>query len=97
MKKMEFNRDVEQIKYLIAHYENSTLENKKIILEELDYYLHQFDNANDFIFLGGLEKIVFPGNVDIRLSDLSGNQMVETCLIAIWFINWMAIQLSAGH
>ena len=63
MKKMEFNRDVEQIKYLIAHYENSTLENKKIILEELDYYLHQFDNANDFIFLKGFEKIVIPGNI----------------------------------
>ncbi len=61
MKKMQFNRDVEHIKVLIANYDNSTTDDKIVILDELDYYLHQFDNANDFIFLEGLPKVVIPG------------------------------------
>ena len=63
MKKMQFNRDVEHIKVLIANYDNSTLDDKIVILDDLDYYLHQFDNANDFIFLEGLPKVVIPGKI----------------------------------
>jgi hypothetical protein len=63
MKKMQFNRDVEHIKALIANYDNSTIDDKIVILDELDYYLHQFDNANDFVFLEGLSKVVIPGEI----------------------------------
>ncbi len=63
MKKMQFNRDVEHIKALIANYDNSTIDDKIVILDELDYYLHQFDNANDFVFLEGLPKVVIPGKI----------------------------------
>ena len=45
----------------IAFYGNSTLADQKVILEELDYYLHQIDNANDFVFLDGFNKVVIPG------------------------------------
>ena len=47
--------------FQISYFGNSTLEDQKIILEELDYYLHQIDNANDFVFLDGFNKVVIPG------------------------------------
>ena len=40
------------------------MDDQRIILDELDYYLHQIDNANDFVFLSGLSKVVKPGIVD---------------------------------
>ena len=52
MKKMEFNRDVEHIKVLIAHFANSSVDDQKIILDELDYYLHQVNrNFSTFYYM----------------------------------------------
>lgn len=59
--KLNMNKDIEQIKTLVAHFSNSsTTEQKVDILEHLDDYLHQIDNARDFVTIGGLSKVVIP-------------------------------------
>jgi len=60
MEKMKLNKDIANIKNLMANYENSSLDSKLVILEDLDYYMHQIDNAQDFVFLNGLSKIILP-------------------------------------
>jgi len=60
MEKMKLNKDIENIKHLMANYENSTLDSKLVILEDLDYYMHQMDNAQDFVSLNGLNTIILP-------------------------------------
>jgi hypothetical protein len=47
--------------FQIAFYGNSSVDDQRIILDELSYYLHQIDNANDFVFLDGFAKVVLPG------------------------------------
>ncbi len=60
MEKMKMNKDIEVIKHLMANFDNSTLEQKLVILEDLDYYMHQIDNARDFVSLNGIDKIILP-------------------------------------
>ena len=60
MEKMKLNKDIENIKHLMSNYDNSTLDSKLVILEDLDYYMHQIDNAQDFVTLNGLNKIILP-------------------------------------
>lgn len=40
----------------------------RTLFEDLEYLLHQIDNANDFVTAGGLEKIILPnlGNQTVR-------------------------------
>ena len=60
LEKLKQNKDIDNIKHLMANYDNSTLEEKLVILEDLDYYMHQIDNAQDFVTLNGLNKIILP-------------------------------------
>ena len=61
MERLKMNRDVEHIQALMANYGNaSELAVKVAILEDLDYYMHQVDNARDFVTLGGLTHVVKP-------------------------------------
>ena len=69
MDKMKLNKDIELIKSLISNYENSSKEGKAIVLEDLDFLLHQFDNAQDFVSLGGLTKIILPALKSFELSE----------------------------
>jgi nucleotide exchange factor SIL1 len=69
MDKMNMNTDIEAIKSLMANYENATLEQKLNILEDLDYYMHQFDNAQDFVSIGGLDLIIVPGLTSLDTSE----------------------------
>jgi len=39
-------------------YSNATLADKLTILDDLEFLLHQYDNARDFVAVGGLEAIV---------------------------------------
>ena len=39
------------------------------IVLSLEYYVHQFDNAVDFVTLGGLDKVVLP-SLNSSLEDL---------------------------
>ena len=45
LEKLKQNKDIDSIKHLMANYDNSTLEEKLTILEDLDYYMHQIDNG----------------------------------------------------
>lgn len=50
--------------------EKSTIEDKLIILEDIEYLVHSLDNALHFVSIGGLEKVIVPffnhTNVKIR-------------------------------
>ena len=67
--KMKFNKDIEIIKSLMAIYDNSTIEEKLNILEDLDFLLHQIDNARDFVSLGGLNKIILPALESLEIAE----------------------------
>ena len=67
--KMKFNKDIETIKSLMAVYDNSTIEGKINVLEDLDFLLHQIDNARDFVSLGGLNKIILPALESLEISE----------------------------
>ena len=73
LEKMKGNKDIENIKYLMLNYHNATSESKLVILEDLDYYMHQIDNARDFVSIGGLIKVVMPA-----LRSLDENPDLET-------------------
>ena len=60
IEKLKMNKDVENIKFLMGNFANSSIEEKMVILEDLDFYMHQIDNAQDFVTLNGLEKIILP-------------------------------------
>lgn len=57
---------------LVARFgdETSTIEDKLIILEDIEYLVHSLDNALHFISIGALEKVIVPffnhTNVKIR-------------------------------
>lgn len=53
-----FNTEFEKVEVLVQHYANSSRENKMAILDDLEFFLHQYDNARDFMTIGGLETIV---------------------------------------
>ena len=55
--KLKQNKDIDNIKHLMEKYENSTLEEKLIVLEDLDYYMHQIDNGG---FHLNLFEFIFP-------------------------------------
>jgi len=48
----------------MALYSNASSEEKLDILEDLEYFLHQYDNARDFVTVGGLEAIVEGALID---------------------------------
>lgn len=58
--KLNMNKDVENIKTLMANFDNSSQDAKLAILEDLDFYMHQIDNARDFVTLNGLTQIIRP-------------------------------------
>ena len=69
LEQMKLNKDVELIKDLMANYQNSSIEGKINILEDLDYLLHQIDNAQDFVSLGGMNQIILPSLKSIEDSE----------------------------
>ena len=58
--KMKLNTEFEQITVLVENFANATTDVKINIMEDLEYYLHQFDNAEDFAAFGGLERVLRP-------------------------------------
>ena len=69
--KMKLNTEFEQITVLVENFANATTGAKINIMEDLEYYLHQFDNADDFAAFGGLERVLRPavetsGDADVR-------------------------------
>lgn len=71
------NRDVDHIQILMANYRNaSQLSIKVAILEDLDYYMHQVDNARDFVTLGGLTQIVKPSFAESVSSEIAAKTAI---------------------
>lgn len=73
MKDLEMNIETEYeiLKKLVAGY--PTLEDdaaKLVSLHDLEFYVHQYDNALDFIKMGGFKNIVMPAlnssNFEVR-------------------------------
>ena len=69
--KMKLNTEFEQITVLVANFANATAGEKINIMEDLEYHLHQYDNAEDFAAFGGLERVLRPamessGDADVR-------------------------------
>lgn len=59
--KLGVKTDIELIKGLFSQFFSSKDEEEmSYILEDLEYYVHQYDNAIDFVSLDGLSKIVLP-------------------------------------
>jgi hypothetical protein len=58
--KLKMNTEFEQVDLLIQTYDNSTAEDRLRILDDLEFLLHQYDNARDFVHIGGLDRIIKP-------------------------------------
>ncbi|XP_057367633.1 nucleotide exchange factor SIL1-like [Daphnia carinata] len=75
MKKIEqsIKTEYEIVKELVAKY-LSTKEDleRQVILSDLEFYVHQYDNAQDFVKMGGFSDVVLPAlnstNKDLRSS-----------------------------
>lgn len=50
--KIKFNSEFENVQVLASNFGNSSVKGKVVILEDLEYYLHQYDNARDFVTIG---------------------------------------------
>lgn len=81
--KMEIKADNEIIDSLFTRYEtnltgreNEMDDEKLVILEDLEYLVHQIDNAMKFLLSEGLEKIIMPNlinqtNIKLRMKSLN--------------------------
>ena len=69
--------DIEIVKKLFKKFEASVSdEDKAVILEDLEYYTHQYDNALLFVELGGIRDILLPS-----LNSSSLAVRLEACLL----------------
>ena len=58
---MNVETDLEIIKKLFTKFHSSTSEEERVVLlEDLEYYTHQYDNALLFVDLAGIRDIVLP-------------------------------------
>ena len=58
---MNVETDLEIIKKLFSKFHSSTSEEERaVILEDLEYYTHQYDNALLFVELAGIRDIILP-------------------------------------
>jgi len=58
---MQIESDIQIMKKLFNQFKKSSAENDKAdIIENLEYYVHQYDNALDFLHLEGFKLIVLP-------------------------------------
>ena len=65
------------MKKLFIQFQETNVESEKAdIIETLEYYLHQFDNALDFIQLEGFKLIVIPS-----LNSTNSNLRKQACFL----------------
>ncbi len=63
LKDVKFNTEFEAVQTLTELYANASSADRVDILDDLEFYLHQYDNARDFVTVGGMESIVRPAMV----------------------------------
>lgn len=75
MKKIEqsIKTEYEIVKELVSSYMNLEEDSaRKFILNDLEFYVHQYDNAQDFVKMGGFRDVVLPAlnstNTELRSS-----------------------------
>nr|CAG4638763.1 EOG090X0EEI [Cyclestheria hislopi] len=58
---LQIKSEYEIVKQLVQDYKNLKEDAKKVaVLNDLEFYMHQFDNALDFVKMGGFKNIVLP-------------------------------------
>ena len=99
MDKLKMNKDVDSIISLMANFANATdIDGKLNILEDLDYFMHQIDNARDFVSLGGLTRIILPGlksdsaKVSAKTAILLGSSAQANTQVQVMLISKMAVK-----
>jgi len=69
--------DVQIMKKLFIQFQETNIESEKAdIIENLEYYVHQYDNALDFIQLEGFKLIVIPS-----LNSTNSNLRKQACFL----------------
>lgn len=68
--------DTQVMKRLIEEFKESNEEGKADIVENLEYYVHQYDNALDFLKLDGFQRIILPS-----LNSTNSNLRAMTCFL----------------
>jgi len=74
---MAVESDVQVMKKLFVQFQESQSDSEKAdVIENLEYYVHQYDNALDFIQLEGFKLIVIPS-----LNSTDGNLRKQSCFL----------------
>jgi len=74
---MNMKTDMELLTKLVKEFKESTDDVDKVtILEDLEYYVHQYDNALLFVDMGGLKHVVTPG-----LNSTNPQMRLTSCLL----------------
>ena len=90
---LNMETDIEIIKKLVESFkQTSDNADKATILEDLEYYLHQYDNALLFVDMGGLKDIITPSlnssdDVIRKQSCLILREALKKYCLLIWLIN----------
>ena len=99
--------DVNAMIKLIKNFVESKSDEEKInIVENLEYYVHQVDNAVDFLTVGGLEQILVPSlnSSSTLLQEMAGfligssaqsNPRVQIAYLEAGFINTLLRMVSS--
>jgi len=74
---MAVESDIQVMKKLFTQFKESQSDSEKAdVIENLEYYVHQYDNALDFIQLEGFKLIVIPS-----LNSTDGNLRKQSCFL----------------
>jgi len=74
---MAVESDIQVMKKLFIQFQESQSDSEKAdVIENLEYYVHQYDNALDFIQLEGFKLIIIPS-----LNSTDGNLRKQSCFL----------------
>ena len=74
---MNMKTDMELLTKLVKEFKESTDDVDKVtILEDLEYYVHQYDNALLFVDMGGLQHVITPS-----LNSSNAQMRLTSCLL----------------
>ena len=74
---MNMKTDMELLTKLVKEFKESTDDVDKVtILEDLEYYVHQYDNALLFVDMGGLKDVITPS-----LNSSNAQMRLHSCLL----------------
>lgn len=84
--------EYEIVKELVDRYLSSNQDDvKKNILDDLEFYVHQYDNALDFVKMGGFEKVV------LRALNSSNTELRSSACFLLGKFFFILVQLQTIH